>query len=82
MATRSRASFEKRSRERSRRKKREDKLQRRQERREAKLQGGEEGDVGLDLANQDIDMEGLFGYGGRDTQQDSGDTEETAGDPE
>ena len=63
MATKSRASFEKRSREIKLRKKREDKMQRRQERRESKLNSdGDDTDI---LQQQDIDMEGLFGYGSR-----------------
>jgi hypothetical protein len=77
MAGKSRASFEKRSRERGRQKKREEKLQRRQDRRDAKGQR-EGGDDDPMLANQDIDMEGLFGPGGRggeDVAEDQGETE-------
>jgi hypothetical protein len=70
MASRSRASFEKRSRERNRQKKREDKLQRRQERRDAR----ELDPTGAaELESQQIDMEGLFGYGGREPEAESKD---------
>ena len=64
MAAKSRASYEKRNRERARQKKREEKLQRRLDRRDAKAQRTD-GSDNVVLEGQDIDMEGLFGSGGR-----------------